>query len=321
MLRREVSVVIVSYETATELRECLASLATAAAAAAVTCQTIVVDNHSADGSVEVARAAEPDAVIVQNQENRGFAAAANQGLALATAGTILLLNPDTVVNAEALEACLAALEDPGVGIAAPILLNSEGTVQQSWHEFPTRWRALIDTVPPVAAARILGRRALGPPREPDWVIGAFLMTRRDVLDRIGMVSEATFMYGEDMELCLRARRNGYRIRLLPAARAVHLGGAAARKQFKGTERDHMVEQAALLAMQGSLVYAIGRWLSATEQGAALRILRRFAGHRASRFDRALARREAARAFYWRAIRTGRLGKGAAAQPGHRGLRR
>lgn len=214
------SVVIVSFNVRDLLRDCLRSLRTVAAELLL--QVLVVDNGSADGSAAMVAAEFPEAELLELGYNAGFSAANNQAIARARAPEILLLNPDTEVPLGTLPALLTFMAThPRCGIAGPRLVNSDGSFQASaWpqpsllsvlrdHLLPPRWRRRAAASP--AAPRIVG-----------WVSGAALLTRRAVIDQIGLLDEALF-WSEDVDFCRRAMSAGWEVWYAPEAAIVHHG--------------------------------------------------------------------------------------------------
>ena len=296
----ELSVIIVSYNTADALRACLDSLTHSISALCISAEIIIVDNASTDGSLAAARQAAPDARLITNSANVGYARAANQGARAATGWALLFLNPDTIVNTVAIRECFRALKDQRVAAVAPVLLNTDGSLQRSWHSFPTLKRAILDVFLPVGAFGII-RRALmtAPPSDPEWIIGAFLMIRRDAFDTVGPFSERTFMYSEDMDWCHRARLAGFSIRLLRSCSITHHGGAAARRHYSGLERDIAAEAATDLWMGRSRVWELCRL--ATQELVLGTMISLLLPSGATKYRRALDRRRAARTYYWRVL--------------------
>lgn len=308
------SVVIVSFESAPELEACLTSLRMAVDEARLALELVVVDNASTDDSVAIVQALAPDAVIIVNETNVGFARAVNAGLERTTGELILLLNPDTVVNGPAIRACAQRLKEPAVGVVAPMLRNADGSRQRSWHEFPTCWRAFLDIFPPLAFIRIARRRILNAPHSPEWVIGAFMMSRPDVFAMVGSLDERSFMYTEDMDWCYRARRAGFRIELLRDVEVIHLGGRSAGRHYGSIERELAAERATLDWMNGSRAYAALRWVAAVQAHLALSLIATLLPKSRVRLRRPLERRAAARATYASALRRSRPERSAGAPP-------
>lgn len=254
------SVVIVSFNTAALLYNCLQSLFAACEGMAL--EVIVVDNASRDGSVAMVRAEFPQARLIANRRNVGFGVANNQAVAVARAPYVMLLNSDTIVPPGAAERLLRELDRaPDLGLVGPRLIGADGKVQRSAFRFPTPRALLLEQI---NLARFLpaARQAHQPDetcaRSVDWLIGACVLGRRDLLAALGPFDPRFFMYGEDIDLCYRLRRAGWDIRLAPCATITHLGGMSARRDrvrmaLQATEsmylfyRKHYSERALLLA--------------------------------------------------------------------------
>jgi len=227
------SAVVVSFNTRDLLARCLESLV--ADTPADMLELVVVDNASADGSADMVRARFPQARLAANAVNRGFAAAVNQGCALASGDCLVLMNPDAVVQGGAIPCALAFLERPEnarVGLCGGRILNAEGRPEPSARRFPTAGRKLF-TLSGLAARRPDSSWAADippgdAPRDVDWVPGTFSVIRGAMIREIGLFDERFFMYYEETDLCLRARRAGWRVVFLPGAEVVHVGGASSR---------------------------------------------------------------------------------------------
>jgi N-acetylglucosaminyl-diphospho-decaprenol L-rhamnosyltransferase len=224
------SVIIVSWNVRELLRRCLISLAPHRDA--IPMQVIVVDSASGDGSAEMVAADFPWVELVASPDNVGFPAANNIGLDIARGRYLLLLNPDTEVVGEALATLIAYLEaNPGVGIAGPQLLNPDGSVQSSRRRFPTLATGFFEStwLQPFAPRRLLARYyaedlADGETGAVDWVTGAAIMARREVVEQVGGLDPGYFMYSEELDWCRRIRDAGWRVVYLPAAQIVHHAG-------------------------------------------------------------------------------------------------
>ena len=227
MTTPDLSIIIVNWNVRELLRACLRSLAPARAKLAL--QVIVVDSHSSDDSVAMVRQEFPWVELIACEENVGFPRGNNLGLARANGRYILLLNPDTEVVGQALTTMLAYLEShPAVGALGPQLLNPDGSVQSSRRRFPTLATALFEStwLEPLAPASILRHYyvedvADGETAVVDWVTGACLLVRREVVDQIGGLDEDYFMYSEELDWCRRIRAAGWQIVYLPTAQVIH----------------------------------------------------------------------------------------------------
>jgi N-acetylglucosaminyl-diphospho-decaprenol L-rhamnosyltransferase len=232
----DLSIVIVSWNVRDLLRQCLrsvyAGLQTCKPANLQTCQVIVVDNISTDGSAEMMRAEFPDVHLIVNAENRGFPAANNQGIEMAQGRYVLILNPDTEI-VDAAPATMVAYADanPDVGVVGPQLLNADGSVQSSRRRFPTPATALFEStwLQPCAPRRLLARyyvqdRPDDATLDVDWVKGAALMARREAIAQVGPMDAGYFMYSEELDWCKRFKDAGWRVVYLPTAQIIHYGG-------------------------------------------------------------------------------------------------
>jgi hypothetical protein len=233
-MRPDLSVIIVAYNCRDELSACLESLGSRGGEVAL--ETIVVDNASRDAAAEMVAGKFPAVRLIANQRNRGFAAANNQGLAVASGRNVLFLNPDTVVHAGALATLVRTLNgDAAIGVCGPQLLNRDGTVQPSSRRFPT-FAALLHQYTPLRILRFLkgayGRYKMAEfdfqtAADVDVVMGAAFCVPQRVLAQVGALDERFFVYFEEMDFCRRVRQAGYRVRFEPAARVTHIGGVSA----------------------------------------------------------------------------------------------
>ncbi len=187
-------------------------------------EVIVVDNGSTDGSVVEIAQAFPHVSQLVNEENRGFAAAANQGIEMAVAegcDYVLVLNNDTVVATDLLEQLIAAGQsDPQIGILSPRIFFFDDP-ERTWH-LAARWHRWLPIPVHVWAAE-------GPIVEADFVTGCGMLLRRRLLEKVGAFDTSYFMYGEDVDICARARRAGYRVVAVPRAHMWHKVSLSANK--------------------------------------------------------------------------------------------
>jgi GT2 family glycosyltransferase len=276
------SVVIVNYNTERLLKACLESVY--AGVNGTPLDIWVVDNHSQDQSVTMVRSLFPRVKIIENPSNVGFSRANNLVVAQSQSDYILLLNPDTLIIGDAIERVVKFMkEHPEVGIAGCKVLNRDGTLQLAC-------RRSIPT-PKVAFYRLSGLSRLFPKsrimarynmtyedpeqtHEVDAVSGAFLMIRRKVVEQIGLLDERFFMYGEELDWCLRAKRAGWTVMYYPDARIVHYKGESTKYNSRKAavefyramylfHKKHFAGDCSLLTnlliYTGILVRALGSW--------------------------------------------------------------
>jgi GT2 family glycosyltransferase len=221
----ELSVVIPTFNTARmTLRCCRAVLGSLPADSEV----IVADDGSADGTAELLACEAPSVHVVRLESNRGYAPAANRGVAAAHGGIILLLNSDAIVDTDAIAALLAAFAaDPKLGVAGARLLNPDRTPQWSGGPAPTlAW--MIGVVSGAGRLARLVRRGVRVQRDVDWVSGAAMAFRAEVWTQAGPLDERFRFYCQDIDFCLRARDAGWRVAVIEEARVVHaIGGTVA----------------------------------------------------------------------------------------------
>lgn len=231
-----IDIVIVNWNSGHFLRGCLDALEAAhAAAPRLMASVSVVDNGSSDGSLDGAERVGLPLRVLRNGDNRGFAAACNQGAACGVAGYLLFLNPDAAVSAHALRTALAYMERPEhghVGICGVQLLDEAGEVARSCARFPSprmfAHAALgLDRVFPSRCRR--ARMAEWDHRATrcvDQVIGAFFLIRRAVFAQLGGFDERYFVYFEEVDLSYRARQAGHLSVYLADVQAWHRGGGS-----------------------------------------------------------------------------------------------
>ena len=230
----KLSVIIVSWNVKGDLIRCLASLYKNPPSD--TFEVIVVDNASADGTIDAVKTDFSDVVTVVNSENRGFAAANNQGVQKSQGEYIIFLNPDTLVHPDSLDVLVAFMDNnQDVGVCGPTLFNENGTIQPSTRRFPTFRAALYrhTIFRSIGIFRKQYRRWLmkdfshDEQMDVDQLMGACLLVRKSVLEEVGALDEDFFMYYEEVDLCFRIKCAGYRVVFVPEAAIVHLGGRSA----------------------------------------------------------------------------------------------
>lgn len=229
----ECSVVIVTYRCRDLVLDCLADLHVARAAIGL--EVIVVDNASGDGTTDAIRTEYPWVDVEDLPKNLGFARANNRGIRRAHADAVLMLNPDTRIDATGILTMLDALAaEPAVGILGPRVVDERGRVDLNCRRgFPTILgiAGALTHLDRVVAWQPLGeyRLAWVPADEPTDVVslsGSVMLARRAALTDVGGFDERFFMYGEDIDLCIRIARAGWHVRHVPRATVIHLGGGS-----------------------------------------------------------------------------------------------
>jgi len=228
----ELSIIIVNWNTRGLLEQCLASIEHTADE--LEYELIVVDNDSTDGSPQMVMDRFPRVKLIQNHVNSGFASANNLGIRQSLGRFILLLNSDTVVMRSALQNLLDFMHmHPDVGAVSACLLNGDESRQYSCSPIPTLRREVL---------RMLHFPGIRPdgyypmedwnadePHEVEVILGACMLLRKDVLEQVGLMDEDYFMYSEEVDLCYRMRKGGWRIYWVPQSRVVHFGGQSTRQ--------------------------------------------------------------------------------------------
>ena len=222
----DTSVVVVTYNALPWIEQCLESVRGE--------ETIVVDNGSADGTVDVVRELFPD-VRVLERENLGLGAGWNAGMEAATGRYFLLLNADAWPTPGSLARLVAFADaNPRAALVGPRLLNTDGSLQRSVRGFPTLWRL---------ATEYLFLRKLAPRssllnafyaggfdhdqvREAEFVMGACMLVRREAVEEVGRLDESFFLFSEETDWCYRFGRAGWQVLFFPGAECVHVGAAA-----------------------------------------------------------------------------------------------
>ncbi len=228
-----VSVIIVSYNTRDLLGRCIASARESAGDLA--CEIVVVDNGSRDGSADYVRREHPEAKLVESGRNLGFAKANNVGYELSSGEYVVLLNSDAFLVGDSLRAAARLMDDrPEVGLAGGRLIGEDGSWQPSARSFPGIANDFL-TISGLAAkyrrSPVFGRPDMtyidqGRELYCDWVPGAFTIIRRSAIEEVGFFDERFFLYYEEVDLCRRIKRAGWKIAYWPAITVIHIGGAS-----------------------------------------------------------------------------------------------
>lgn len=220
------SVVILNYNGGDFLIKCLKSLLAVRDEAAL--DIWVVDNVSSDNSFKNAKMLYPDFHYIENSQNLGFSGGNNVALRQVKGEYVLILNPDTEITKGVLVKLLKYMEDhPEAGVCSPKVELSDGSIDWASHRgFPTPWASFKYYFLGDDSLYHLSDRDFSRPHEVDSVSGAFLLTRREILDKVGLFDESYFMYAEDLDLCYRIKKTGYKIMYLPEVKIIHYKGVS-----------------------------------------------------------------------------------------------
>ena len=233
----KLSIVIVNYNVKYFLEQCIHSIQKAING--LDAEIFVVDNNSVDGSVKMVREKFPDVILIDNKDNRGFSKANNQAIKQAKGEYILLLNPDTILEDDTLVKCVGFMDKhPDAGGLGVKMIDGKGKfLPESKRGLPT---------PTVAFFKMFGLSALFPSsrlfnkyhlgyldknetHEVDILAGAFMMLRKETLEKTGLLDEAFFMYGEDIDLSYRITKAGYKNYYFAETRIIHYKGESTKK--------------------------------------------------------------------------------------------
>jgi N-acetylglucosaminyl-diphospho-decaprenol L-rhamnosyltransferase len=250
----DVSLIVVSHNTRGYLERCLSELGSRY-------EVIVVDTGSTDGSQELVRDRFPHARLLVLAANPGYGGALNAGIVLASGRHLLLLNADTWPLPHAVDRLVEFAEsEPSTGVVGPRLLDPDRKLQPSVRGFPTLWRLATEYL----FLRWLAPRSRalnafygsgfdhGSRREADFVVGAVMLVRRQMLDEIGGFDASFFMFDEEVDLCYRARKVGWSVVFWPGAEFVHVGGASTTAVWPRMYREQLRSHLRFLAKHNGL---------------------------------------------------------------------
>ena len=233
----KLSIIIVNYNVRYFLEQALLSVKKAIVN--IPAEIFVVDNNSVDGSVTMLREKFPEVILIENKENKGFSFANNQAIRLSKGEYVLLLNPDTLVEEDTFEKTITFMEThPDAGGVGVRMIDGAGKfLPESKRGLPTPLVAFFKVFGLSAlfpGSRLFGKYHLGfldqnKIHEVDVLSGAFMLLRHSVLDKIGLLDESYFMYGEDIDLSYRILQGGYKNFYFPETRIIHYKGESTKK--------------------------------------------------------------------------------------------
>lgn len=222
--RIDVSIIIVNWNTAGLLIQCLESIYKTSHHYSF--EIVVVDNGSNDDSVSIVAQHFPSVILIKNEQNLGFAHANNQGLSIGSGRYYLLLNSDTIVLPGALDVLVETADsDPRLGVVGPKLLNMDGSIQKSWASFPSMLSELIGK-----NFRIRKPVQYYPcAYEVDCIGGACMLVRSETVEEVGQLDDAFFFYSEEVDWCYRIKKKNWKIWYVTSAEIYHLGGGSTQR--------------------------------------------------------------------------------------------
>ena len=233
----DLSIIIVNYNVKEFLQNLLHSAEKASSR--ISKEIIVIDNASDDGSVDIIKQKFPTVKLIINKNNIGFGSANNQGLKIAQGKYILFINPDCIVSENTFDKMISFFnEHPDCGLAGCKILNSDGSLQLACRRsFPGPWTSftkvtgLSNLFP---GSRIFARYNLtyldeNRIHEVDAVSGSFMMIKRDAYEKVGGFDDQFFMYGEDLDLCYRVQKAGFKVYYVPDTQIIHYKGESTKR--------------------------------------------------------------------------------------------
>jgi len=236
-----IDIVIVDFNSGPALRACLESIVVARTPEVVISRVCLVDNASSPPSAEAALGLGLPIDLTTNQDNRGFAAACNQGATGSKADYLLFLNPDAVLRPDSLSVPILFMEEAAhatVGICGIQLVDESGRVHRSCARFPTPSNYLIHLLglnrlsPSIFRPQFMEEWDHGRTQSVDQVIGAFFLARRSLFERLNGFDERFFLYFEEVDFSYRARNLGWATYYVSGTRAFHQGGGTSSKALR-----------------------------------------------------------------------------------------
>jgi N-acetylglucosaminyl-diphospho-decaprenol L-rhamnosyltransferase len=270
----ELSVVVVTYNSAETIGRCLASIG----AGGTSAEVVIVDNASSDATTALIRERFPEARLIRNLLNEGFARAANRGWNETCAPFVLLLNPDTELRPGATRALLEfARAHPRAALVGPRILNADGSLQHSCFRFPSLRNVVtgfFGLVPLDSTAN--GRYPVEQYERPhaiEHLLGACLLVRREAAEQVGVLDEGYYMYFEETDWCYRMRAAGWQIWYTPVAIVTHRGAHSTSREPERMSAEFYRSQArfyrkhyrpvAYLALKALSILGVGYWTART----------------------------------------------------------
>lgn len=256
-MKIKVSIIIVTWNNEDIIRRCVESIRHICE----TIEVIVVDNNSSDRTLEIVKASCPDAILIENTRNEGYAKANNEALAISKGEYLLLLNSDAILLEGSIDKLLEFMAyKSSAGVVGPQLVYPDGSLQRSYGNFPSIFRQLINLI--ITNSNFEKFKIMRNKHYPnkscnvDYIEGACMLIRRGVIDDIGNFDESFYFYGEDADLCYRAKRCGWEITFVPESKVIHLRGASSTKKDRNRYTFPLIKaQAYFVRKHNGLIYA------------------------------------------------------------------
>lgn len=267
---KDVSIVVVNWNTRDILRDCLHSVYEQTKD--VSFEVIVVDNASTDGSGVMVKSQFPTGVLMENTKNVGFAEANNQAIKVAGGRYVLLLNSDTLVLDNAIAKTIKfADEHPDAAVAGCRVLNADKTIQRSCFMYPSilnMFLAATYLYKIFPKSGFLGREWMtwwdyNDVREVDVVAGCFMLVRREAVQQVGMLDNRYFFYCEETDWCYRFKKSGWKIMFAPDSQIIHYGGQTTRQMARKFRWQLLGSRLIFMRLHGNLwTFPLARLLTA-----------------------------------------------------------
>jgi len=238
----DVSIIIVAWNVRQLVYDCLKSVYEQTKT--IDFEVIYVDNASEDGSVEMVKEHFSDVRIIENDENKGFIKANNQGIEVSKGRYVLLLNSDTILLSNAIEKTVEFADaNPEAAVVGCKVLNPDRTLQRTCFMYPSILNTFLAATylyKIFPKSRFFGRERMtwwdfDEPREVETICGCFSLVRKEAIDQVGLMDERYFVYGDDPDWCYRFKKNGWKVMYTPDAQIIHYGGQTTgqmRREFR-----------------------------------------------------------------------------------------
>jgi N-acetylglucosaminyl-diphospho-decaprenol L-rhamnosyltransferase len=251
----DLSIIVVAYNVKELCDECFRAIR--ASKDTLTKEILFVDNGSVDGTADYVAVHFPEVTLIRSPTNLGFIRANNLAYRRAKGKYILMLNSDAFVCKNTFQETINFMrQHPETGVVGARLVGRDGVLQPSARYFPTPLKTFLNQLGLLNRVPFIGplddltwdHKSV---RECDWVVGCYLLTRKDLIDRMGFfLREDFFLYNDDNDLCLRIKKLGYKVIYYPVD-CIHLGGATAKKMAETTKRGAQVEK---LQIESQTIY-------------------------------------------------------------------